>query len=485
MHVKTPHISQIIIAISIGFIGGVGVGSFLQAHVTAVSFFIGIFLVVLLIFFGHHRSVWIVAACGGFFVVGMVVIIDAHVRIAQYEQMKGENFSADIIVRDITHKKWHTQVTGYEQERRLNILWDEKKYPQISVGEILHVTCTLDVPRKDDSFDYRMYLATRRIYLVCNDMSYKSAGYRTDVRTIMHHVRTNLESRIFSSIPAPQSALASGLLLGGDDQLSDEIKEQFSRTGMTHIVAVSGYNVSIIIIVVVGLMVHIGFYRRTAIFISILVIISFVMLIGFPSSAVRAGIMGILVLCAATFGRISHAYGALLFAAAIMIVHNPLLLHNDIGFQLSFLATLGIIAVHPILERMTLRIKNSFGIIDMIVVTISAQIFVLPVIAYHFHTVSVISLIVNIFVLPIIPVTMFLVFMLLCFSSIVPIVANVCGWCAYVILTYELWVIEMFANIPWSSMRIDVFPKMWIAVYYVITGAGCLLLNQWIKKHEE
>lgn len=484
MQISVPHISRIISIGSIGFIFGIGCGAFFDDHIMMIWFFGACFVGLMLMFFLHHQMVWCVSIGVLLWMIGAYVVVDVLHDVEAYRNMEGQQVDGTLIVRDVTDKKWNTQITGHVQDTRMSVLWNDIKYPQVTEGDIVTFSCTAKIPASDGTFDYRMYLAMKQIYVVCDDMSYAVTGHHDDLLTVMGTFRAYLEQQIFSLIPAPQSALASGLLLGGDDFLSEDIRAQFSRTGMTHIVAVSGYNVSIIIMVVISVLIYVGLHRRMAMFFAISAIFGFVMLIGFPSSGVRAGIMGVMVLCAATYGRVAQAYGALFFAAAIMLAYNPLLLKYDIGFQLSFLATLGIIFVYPILERLTVRVKNSFGLMEMILLTISAQVFVLPIIAYHFHTISLISIIANVFVLPIIPITMLCVFLLLLVQPLMSIASTILGWCAYMLLSYELFVIDLFAGFPWGSITVDVGGIFWIVLYYGVVGIFCVMINHWFTKYE-
>jgi competence protein ComEC len=302
--------------------------------------------------------------------------------------------------------------------------------------------------------------------------------------SVLAQARVYMENIVNEIIPAPQSALANGLLFGGDDRLSDELQQKFAVTGMTHIVAVSGYNVSIIVATIMAIAIFVGIRRNWAVFVAIFGIFLFIALIGFPSSGVRAAIMGILVLVAALYGRVSHMYGAILITCAGMLLFNPLLLRYDIGFQLSFLATLGIVAVYPVLEKMFLNRKTSIGILEILLMTIAAQVFVLPVIVYHFHILSVVSLLVNMLVLPILPITMLFVFLMIVVYFIFQPLAIFFGWLAYFLLTYEIRVIDFFVGVRWNSFEIVDINILWFIVYYIML-IGAVVIFSKIKKDEK
>jgi competence protein ComEC len=403
-----------------------------------------------------------------FIAVGTFVM-EVHLSEIHYmHTMVGKEIATTMRVEKMQQRTWQTHVIARDTQSNIRYLIRDDLYPEVRYGDEIAVTCTPEVAESFEDFDYAMYLATQRIIYICDAHTYSIVGHKDTLFTRLIARRHVMEQVVNTIIPAPQAGLANGLLFGGSDRLSERVQDAFARTGMTHIVAVSGYNVSVIIVAMTSVGIFVGLRRRSAIVLAIISIILFVALIEFPASGVRAAIMGIMVLVAATYGRITHAYSAIIFAAAVMLWHNPLLLRYDVGFQLSFLATLGIVAVYPILDRLLIRGKRSFGLVELIILTVSAQVFVAPVIIYHFHTFSVISIVANVLVLPIIPLTMLLVGVLVISHSIVFPIALVSGWGAYFLLSYELLIIDLLAELPWSNISLS-DPSVWYIVLYYIT----------------
>lgn len=464
-----PHISRITFSVSCGCICGIGMRSFFE-----VSYDVMLFLYAIIalggIFAYYKRSwIWIYAV----FMIGVIGgLTIAHNRIIDLNkqtQMIGQKIIGNAIIsRDVEQKQWYANVYAVMEYPEITVMIKDDKYPRAKRGDRISLTCTLTHPEKIDDYDYRMYLAMQGVDYICEEKLYDVIGREEDIIVKANKMRQEWEGVIDRVIPSPQAALANGLLFGGDDRLSQELQDQFSRTGMTHVVAVSGYNVSIIIAMIMVFVIFCGAYRTWAVVISIIGVVGFVLLIGCPSSGVRAAIMGIIVLVAASFGRISHAYSGMCFAASLMLIDNPLLLRYDVGFQLSFLATVGIVASHTLFADVLLLKKRAFGIMEIIVLTVSAQIFVVPIIIYYFHTFATVSIITNILVLPIIPITMLCVFLLIVFSYICMPIAILCGWTAYFFLTYEITVIEFFASLSWSSVSVDAVKWWWVIGYYLV-----------------
>lgn len=477
-----PHISRSILALSVGFISGVGLRSFFMVPYDVVLFLVSICVLMCIFIFYKRQNSWALVIFFLGAIHGVTVMHDHMQFIDNQKNMIGQQIIGNAVVeRDIIQKQWYAEVYARYIDQDITVLIKDEKYPRVIQGNKIALSCTPMLPEKVDDFDYRMYLAMQGVYFICEDHTYEIIGEDPSMGTRIGVLRHTWEQIINQTIPSPQAALANGLIFGGDDRLSKELQLQFSRTGMTHVVAVSGYNVSIIITAIMSIVIFCGAYRKMAVVIAIIGVVAFVFLIGFPSSAVRAAIMGIIVLVAATFGRVSYAYSGICFTAALMLIHNPLLLRYDIGFQLSFLATIGIVATHNFFTSVIPMRKDAFGLVEIIALTMSAQIFVLPIIAYYFHTFSTLSIIANVLILPIIPFTMLLIVLLIVFSYLFMPIAIVCGWCAYFLLTYEIFVIRYFAQISWGSVSVMRMETWWILLYYIFLFFGIYYLQ---KKYE-
>ncbi len=348
----------------------------------------------------------------------------------------------------------------------LRVLVRGAKYAGFSLGDELGITCVLKAPEVFNGFNYPRYLQMRGVHYLCDDAEVTLISPGTGFLARIARFRTMIEADLNTLIRSPESGLASGLLFGGDDRLSQKLQDAFSRTGMSHIVAVSGYNVSVIIMVITVVGIYLGLWRRQASILSIIAIVLFVAMIGFPSSGVRAAVMGMIVLCALIYGRAVHAFGVVIFAAALMLVWNPLQIAYDVGFQLSFGAVLGIMAFVPVLEHFVQNYRKIPFIVEILFVTISAQLFVLPIIVYHFMTFSSVSLLTNLFVLPILPFTMFFVFVTAVMSQIWFPIAFFFALISQVLLAYEIAVITYFAERSWSSVEITEFSWVLAVLYY-------------------
>jgi len=285
--------------------------------------------------------------------------------------------------------------------------------------------------------------------------------------------KENVEGRIARSLPAPESGLLTGLILGGSVSLPKEVQNDFSRTGLTHIVAVSGYNVTIIAECLMMVGIFIGLWRKQAFWFAVIGIAMFVFLVGLPASAVRAGIMGTLLLWAAKNGRLANSINAILFAASAMLINNPLLLRYDAGFQLSFLATCGIIFIYPIIDRYSSSYLEKRGgfvklLFETLALTFSAQVFVLPIILYSFGNLSIISLLANLLVLPTVTPAMMLGFFAIVFKAILSPIGTAIFWLEFILLKYEIEIVRFLSSLKFASLDGLDFPWWGAAAWYII-----------------
>lgn len=361
------------------------------------------------------------------------------------------------------------------------VLIQVPEYPEFKYGDILDVKCELKmIENKNAQFDWRMLMAKDGVHYSCEKEKITAIpqnGGNVIWRNVFK-IKEVFEQKIYSSMPMPEGVLASGILFGGTNGLSEEIINDFSRTGMTHIVAVSGYNVTIIAEYLILLGILMGLWRKQAIIFAIVGIIIFVVMIGSQASAVRAGVMSSVLLWAVKNGRLASSENGIVLAAAVMLFFNPLLLRWDVGFQLSFLATLGIIFTSRFWEREFFKNFKAFGLTEIIILSLSAQIFVLPIIVYNFQSASTISLVANVLILPIVPISMLLVFLVSLLGIAFEPLGQIISWMAYLPLHYEIKVIHYLSSLSWASVEVGKFSGWWILGYYLILSVIAYYINK-------
>lgn len=214
--------------------------------------------------------------------------------------------------------------------------------------------------------------------------------------------RQSLTRRIQSILPPDEAMLIAGILYGEQD-FSAELREDFKRAGLMHLVAVSGSNVTIVVSMFLGLALGLGFRRRQAFWGVTIMLAVFVGFVGFAASILRAAFMGWLVILARHVGRLARTRHLLLVAAAVLNVFNPWLLVFDPGFALSFLATWGLMAWAPLFEPRLAWLPKTFGLREGLATTLGATLMTAPYLAWAFGRMSLAGILTNALALPLVP----------------------------------------------------------------------------------
>lgn len=322
-----------------------------------------------------------------------------------------------------------------------------------------------------DDFDYVAYMAKDEVYyqLLNPEVSLISSGNGSYLQEKLFSFKYIFLEKINDVIKEPESSLAGGIVLGAKSSLDKDLAEDFKRAGLIHIVALSGYNVTVI---ADNLMRLIWFLPLTARLLSgSLVIILFALMTGGGSTIVRASIMVLLAMLARATGRVYLVGSALLVAATMMIVYDPKIFVFDISFQLSFLATAGLIFFTPLLEGAFDFVPHRLGLRGMLVATLSAQLAVWPFILYKMGSFSFVSIPANLLIGPVVPVTMFFVFItgLLGFASYY--LSLIFSFVTHLLLFYVIKVAEFFSNLPFASASDISFPlsiTVSIYIFYIV-----------------
>jgi len=353
----------------------------------------------------------------------------------------------------------------------VKLLLTTQRYPEYEYGDKLKFRGKITEPKdgRAGEFSYKNYLSRFGVEGLVYYPSVLEAepGFGSLLKTSLLGVKHNFLSGISSILSEPQNSLLAGILVGLRRGIPEDLLNDFNTTGTTHIIALSGFNITIIAAGLDFLLLH-YFGRRLSFILSLIAIALFVVLTGASASVVRAGIMGILGLLALNIGRLYAINNALAFTAAAMIFINPKILHFDVGFHLSFLALLGIVYLNPVIEKYLTLVP--LIVRPYLAATISAQVFTIPVLLYNFDRLSLIAPIANILVLPVVPPLMLFGFLSGTVALISEVIALPLVWLSWLMLTYIIKVTEWLASIPLASFTVSDFHIIGVVIYYL-----CLL----------
>ena len=289
----------------------------------------------------------------------------------------------------------------------------------LNYGDRLTLRGALQQPPEWDGFSYRDYLARQGVYawMPYGRAEVTGPGAGSPILGAIYRLRQRLYTGIQHIFPAPESELLAGILLGVDNGIPDDVSEAFKVTGTAHIIAISGFNIAILAGLFTTLFTRLAGPRRGLLF-TLLGLAFYTVLAGASASVIRAAVMGSLGLYGRQIGRRQAGANSLMFTALVMCLINPTWLW-DVGFQLSFAATLGLILYAAPLEALVLRQvqarllqetarRVTRFIAEYFLLTLAAQVVTLPIMAFHFGRLSLTSFLVNPLILPAQPPVMVL-----------------------------------------------------------------------------
>ena len=349
-------------------------------------------------------------------------------------------------------------------------------FPELRYGDRIVLPCELEAPEPYEGFRYDRFLASKDIYATCftHDAPLRIATDQGNpVKAVLMDLRGGIIESIDKTFGEPHGSLLAGLLLG-EQRFTEEWEEAFLQTGTTHIVAASGYNVSVVMFVAFGILTYLGIRRQRAFGFLLTAIVAYMMLAGAEAPVVRAGIMGVLVLISRQLGRKSAMTNVLLLTAAGMLFINPRLLRDDVGFQLSMLSTVALIYFAPYLGQRFKFIPEAYTIRESLTATLSATLFTLPVVFLNFARLSVVGPFANLLILPLVPYAMWFGGLAVLLGFAWQSLGAIMSGPAWALLSLILWVAESMAALPFSSFEL---PQL--AIYPLAIISSCLIVILW------
>ena len=345
--------------------------------------------------------------------------ISRREKLRDYNDLEEEIILIGRVVKEPDVRETNTKLTiearlpngsqaSNDKSQVSKILVTVSRYPEYKYGDELKITGKLQTPIIFEDFNYKDYLKKDGIYSVVYypKVELLSRGeYKNFISAAYAEIlffKDKLRQSIYRSLSPPQSSILGAMLLGDKSRMSSGLKEKLNIAGVRHVTAVSGMHVLILSTILMSFLLGLGFWKGQAFYISVIIIFLFIAMTGFQASGVRAGIMGGLFLLGQKIGRRSVSSRAIVITAGIMLVINPLLLFYDVGFQLSFLAVLGIIYLSPVFKRWLRFVPEVkfFNFRSILVMTFSAYIFTLPILIYNFGRISLIGPLTNVLILP-------------------------------------------------------------------------------------
>lgn len=292
----------------------------------------------------------------------------------------------------------------------------------------------------------------------------------------LESIRLRFVAAMQTTLPEPLASFGLGILVGQRTTLPKDVNDQLSAVGLTHIIAVSGYNLTIIVQFVSKKLGKRSKYQITVL--STAFIGTFILITGFSASIVRAGIVSMLSLGAWYYGRNIKPILLLLLSAVITAGWNPVYLWSDIGWWLSFLAFFGVLVIGPLITAYFWKESEPRGLMPLMIESASAQIMAAPFIMYIFKQASLISLVSNVIIVPLVPLSMLLLMIAGVGGMILPQIAAWLAWPARTLTSYMLEVVQLLSKVPYARVTWPISVIQLCAIYCLII-ASCWFM--WFK----
>lgn len=445
-------------------------------------------LVGLFVAYFYHLDVPVIVASSVLIIVGILAVLSKRLRLIavvglgltlgflrgsvvyqklqRYEPLYGEQITVrGKVVDDVGYNEerkqfqFHiTQITNKDISLIGKIQISTKQDPRITRGDQVLVSGKL-----------KNGIGTSRQ----GSMAFASTKIMYKNNSWLESLRARFFTAIHKALPEPKASLGLGYLVGLRVSIPKELSDQLALVGLTHIIAVSGYNLTIIVQAMRRLFGKKSAYQ--AVLFSGLLIVGFLLVAGSSAPINRAAIVSGLGLLAWYFGRVIRPSVLLLVSGAVTGLVNPLYVWGDPGWYLSFLAFAGVLLLAPAITRRYFSHKPPGVVKQTLIETLCAQIATAPYVLYLFGGVSVIAPVANVLVLPMIPVVMLLVFTVGVVAMISVPVAVVIGTIPSALLTLQIWVIDRLSRVSWARTEVEISLAVMIISFIIIFCFGYIV----------
>ncbi len=444
---------QAFLYLCISFILGIFIG----------SFFYSIYLMYLLLIFSlsvvsilwKKENVIFVFLLILFFILGYVYVNYSTKNILENEVTL--SFDKEVClegkVLGIPKDDLQTKKVVFLSDAKILVYTNE----ELKHNDKIRVKGKLLEPENFNGFNYKMHLASQGISGIIKEPEIEIIEEK---HSFLYDFKYKAKERALKNLSINKAGILNAIILGETDNMSADLKQKLGYAGISHIVAISGQHIVLLCMMILYFLNFLKIERKKSIIVTFLILVFYIILINFPASATRAFIMMSFVLFAEFIGRERDSLRSVVISAVLILLFNPLTLFYNLGFQLSYLAVLGIMFFNSFFKKYLKFVRNKF-LIDFLAINLSAQVFTLPLLIYTFNYVSLSFLITNILVVPVLPALLVLGFLCLVLPSISFLFFSLLS----LILGYILFVVNSFS---FMIIEVESFPLIFLVSSYLL-----------------
>jgi competence protein ComEC len=461
---------QLYIISLLSFLVGIVIGSLYQVPNFYLFIITAVCIITIAVLYFKHSKRWVYIVLCLSLLVGVWRAQSVFVP-SSFSSLFGSQIELKGLIVEPPHKSDNLQqllvrLSGYKDLVLVNL----PKGIDYEYGDLVQVKGKITEPKEFSGFNYAKYLQSKEVRAVMYrpQVLVLKTKQANPLWSILFQIKDGFSKRVLKLVSGQSAGIVLGMLIGSDDYISKSIQLLFQQDGLTHVLVVSGFNISLLVVCVEFLAPFLG--RRLSSLIGLLLIIFYSLIAGLSASVLRAAIMGCLLLLAWVFKRAYNIIPAILLAASVMVFLNPTMLLWDVGFQLSFVATLGIVLATPLVADKYFSKLPKF-LSQMLSVSLVAYIVTIPLLLFNFGTLSLVAPIANLLVLPVVPIIM-----LLGFGVVLPLLGYGAAFLVKSLTSLVLGLMNIIAKIPGGYIQLPINLFQFLCLIGLIIVGYLLLL---------
>lgn len=469
--------SQLLFFSCLGFVFGIGFFSFFSPPIHFLYFLFSFILFFSFLFFKEHFF-FLLFFLGSFFLAGLRFnfflsrIFQNPIFYFFEREIEIEGKVLEILKRE---KKFQ-EVLLLTNSQNSKVIFRTPPHLSISIGERVKIKGKLKKPTFEDDLEFQNPFLAKGIvgYLFFPKIEFQKRE-KSDFLDFILLLKNTFKEKIEKIFPRKYSFWVQAFLLGVKENFPQEEIKKLQKTGLSHLIVISGLHFSLLSLFIFNLLVFLQFPRKISLFLSILFIFLYLSVLGFKISATRSAFMLSFLFLSQIFGRPNSSQRTLIFVSAIFLFLNPLLLRYDLSFQFSFLATFGLVYFYPSIVHFFEKVPNFLKLKETILVSLSAQIFIIPLLIWYFGYFSLIFPIANAILLFIFPFLLSFSFLALFVSFFSLGLAKIFAFSAIFFLDIFQKIVDFFSKYPIVSFS---FSHFWLFYSYFLLFSFCFFLKK-------